>query len=171
MYKMDHLACFAGAMYAVGAQDGGKYDAEYMALAGALGETCFKMYTNTATGLSPEFVQFVHGRDMVTPRTASYNIGRPEAAETWFYMWYYTKDPKVRRRPFPRSCGAPWPHQRGCTAPTAATAAAMSRPRPPPRRCRHSHRTALPPLLSRRVGAHVLSASRCGGVRVVVAVA
>jgi len=96
MYKMDHLACFAGAMYAVGAQDGGKYDAEYMALAGALGETCFKMYTNTATGLSPEFVQFVHGRDMVTPRTASYNIGRPEAAETWFYMWYYTKDPKWR---------------------------------------------------------------------------
>ena len=44
MYKMDHLACFTGAMYAVGAQDGGKYDAEYMALAGALSETCFRMY-------------------------------------------------------------------------------------------------------------------------------
>ena len=46
-HKMDHLACFAGAMFAVGAQDGGKYDAEYMALAGALSETCYKMYTNT----------------------------------------------------------------------------------------------------------------------------
>ena len=95
-HKMDHLACFAGAMYAVGAQDNGKYDAEYMTLAEALSETCYKMYSNTATGLSPEFVQFISGRDMVTPRTASYNIGRPEAAEAWFYMWYYTRDPKWR---------------------------------------------------------------------------
>ena len=38
MHKMDHLACFAGAMYAVGAQDGGRYDAEYMTLADAIGE-------------------------------------------------------------------------------------------------------------------------------------
>jgi len=95
-HKMDHLACFAGAMYAVGAQDGGKYDDEYMAVADALGETCYKMYANTATGLSPEFVQFIPGRDMQTPRQASYNIGRPEAVETWFYMWYYTRDPKWR---------------------------------------------------------------------------
>ena len=43
---------------------------EYMALAGALSETCFKMYSQTATGLSPEFVQFQSGRDLVTPRTA-----------------------------------------------------------------------------------------------------
>ena len=60
------------------------------------GETCFRMYSNTRTGLSPEFVNFVHGRDLVTPRTAPYNIGRPEAVETWFYMWYYTRDPKWR---------------------------------------------------------------------------
>jgi len=61
-HKMDHLACFAGAMYAVGAQDGGKYDAEYMALAGALSETCYRMYSMTATGLSPEFVQVAPSR-------------------------------------------------------------------------------------------------------------
>ena len=30
------------------------------------------------------------------PKNAPYNIGRPEAVETWFYMWYYTKDPKWR---------------------------------------------------------------------------
>ena len=96
VHKMDHLACFAGAMYAVAAQDGGKHDAEYMTLADAIGETCFKMYSNTRTGLSPEFVNFVSGRDLVTPRTAPYNIGRPEAVETWFYMWYYTRDPKWR---------------------------------------------------------------------------
>lgn len=96
VHKMDHLACFASAMYAVGAQDAGKYDGEYMALADALGETCYKMYSNTVTGLSPEYVQFTPGRDMVTPRQAPYNIGRPEAAEAWFYMWYYTRDPKWR---------------------------------------------------------------------------
>ena len=96
MHKMDHLACFAAGMYAVGAQDGGKFDAEYMTLAEALAETCYKMYANTATGLSPEFVQFPPGRDLATPRSASYNIGRPEAVEAWFYMWYYTKDPKWR---------------------------------------------------------------------------
>jgi len=96
VHKMDHLACFAGAMYAVGAQDGGQYDAEYMTLADEIGETCYRMYTNTKTGLSPEFVNFAAGRDLVTPRTAPYNIGRPEAVETWFYMWYYTRDPKWR---------------------------------------------------------------------------
>ena len=95
-HKMDHLACFAGAMYAVGAQDNGKYDEEYMALAAALSETCFRMYSRTKTGLAPEFTTFVRGSDMATPRTASYNIGRPEAAEAWFYMWYYTRDPKWR---------------------------------------------------------------------------
>jgi len=95
-HKMDHLACFAGAMYAVAAQDGGRFDAEYMTLADEIGETCYKMYTNTRSGLSPEFVNFVAGSDLVTPSTAPYNIGRPEAVETWFYMWYFTRDPKWR---------------------------------------------------------------------------
>jgi len=95
-HKMDHLACFAGAMLAIGAQDGGRYDAEYMALAEAIGDTCFEMYAHTATGLSPEFVNFQAGRDMVTPRSACFNIGRPEAVETFFVLYYYTRDPKWR---------------------------------------------------------------------------
>ena len=61
-HKMDHLACFAGAMLAVGAQDGYQYDQEYMALADAIGTTCFKMYaprasTRAASALSREMVQ------------------------------------------------------------------------------------------------------------------
>ena len=93
---MDHLACFIPAMLVIGAQDGGKYDAEFMALAEQLGETCYQMYARTKTGLAPEFVQFVPGKDMVTARTASYNIGRPEAVESLFVLWYYTQDPKWR---------------------------------------------------------------------------
>ena len=41
--KMDHLACFIGAMLAIGSQDGGKYDAEFMTLADRIGETCYEM--------------------------------------------------------------------------------------------------------------------------------
>lgn len=96
-HKMDHLACFVGAMLAVGAQDGGPLDTEYMTLADAIGETCYEMYRRTASGLSPEYTKFnVAGKDMDTPRNAAYNIGRPEAVETFFVMWYYTRDPKWR---------------------------------------------------------------------------
>jgi len=96
LHKMDHLACFVPAMLAIGSQDNGKFDAEFMTLADRLGETCYEMYARTKTGLSPEFVQFVPGRDMRTSPTAKYNIGRPEAVESFFVMWYYTRDPKWR---------------------------------------------------------------------------
>jgi len=96
MHKMDHLACFIPAMLAIGSQDGGKYDAEFMTLADRLGETCYEMYARTASGLSPEYVQFVPGRDMRVAPSAKYNIGRPEAVESFFVMWYYTRDPKWR---------------------------------------------------------------------------
>ena len=47
------------------------------------------MYKATATGLGPEIVDFLDGRDL-TPRSWKY-ILRPEAAETWFYLWRFTK--------------------------------------------------------------------------------
>lgn len=95
-HKMDHLACFTAGMLMIGAQDGHRFAGEYVALAEALTLTCERMYTHTQTGLAPEFVQFMGGRDMTTPKSASYNIGRPEALEAMYYMWYYTRDPKWR---------------------------------------------------------------------------
>ena len=95
-HKMDHLACFAPAMLAFGAQDGRKHDAQYMALAEKLCETCMAMYTRTRTGLAPEYVTFSPGKDMQVPRGGAFNIGRPETAESLFVMWYYTRDPKYR---------------------------------------------------------------------------
>lgn len=47
------------------------------------------------------------------PRNAPYNIGRPEAVETFFVMWYYTRDPKWREmgwqvfKAFERRAGTP----------------------------------------------------------------
>jgi len=95
-HKMDHLACFAPAMLAFGAQDGHKHDAQYMALAARICETCMAMYTRTRTGLAPEYVTFSKGKDMQVPRGGAFNIGRPETAESLYVLWYYTRDPKYR---------------------------------------------------------------------------
>ena len=55
IHKMDHLACFAGGMYALAAQTiGGPKKDEWMKLAADITETCHLMYKNTKTGLSPE---------------------------------------------------------------------------------------------------------------------
>lgn len=44
------------------------------------------------TGLAPEFVKI--GNDMEVG--AAHNLLRPETAESLFYMWRFTKDPKYR---------------------------------------------------------------------------
>ena len=76
IHKMDHLACFIPAMLAIGSQDGGKFDAEFMTLADRMGETCYEMYARTVSGLAAEFVQFSPGHDLRIGSNAKYNIGR-----------------------------------------------------------------------------------------------
>ena len=46
------------------------------------------------TGLAPEFVRFSAGGAMSIG--APHNLLRPEAIESIFYMWRFTKDPKYR---------------------------------------------------------------------------
>jgi hypothetical protein len=46
-------------------------------------------------GLSPEYVRFEGGK-MQIPGDGAYNILRPEAIESIYYMWYYTGDDKYR---------------------------------------------------------------------------
>ena len=75
-HKMDHLACFSAGMLMIGAQDGHRFAGEYVALAEQLTLTCEQMYKHTATGLSPEYVQFSGGRDMTTPKGASGRAAR-----------------------------------------------------------------------------------------------
>lgn len=94
-HKFDHLCCFAGAMLALGAQDGGPNDERDLAIGEALTETCYQMYARMPTKLSPEYVQFGGPRDF-EPGRAKYNMLRPEAIESIFYMHYYTRKPKYR---------------------------------------------------------------------------
>ena len=136
---MDHLACFAAATLAIGAQDGRRFDAEYMALAEGIGETCYQMYARMKTGFAPEFVQFT-SRDLEARRSAVFNIGRPETVESLFVLWYYTQDPRWREMGWNiftafetyAATGSRWP----------PPAAAAARQRPPPRR---AARRAPPP--------------------------
>ena len=81
-------------MLALGAQHIPEVHDEHMALAGKLAETCYQMYAKQPTGLAPEFVKFDRGQGM---RAGAYhNLLRPEAIESLFYMWRFTKEPKYR---------------------------------------------------------------------------
>lgn len=81
-------------MLALGAQHIPEVHDVHMDLAARLAETCYQMYARQKTGLAPEFVRFDRGRGMVVG--AAHNILRPEAIESMFYMWRFTRDPKYR---------------------------------------------------------------------------
>ena len=93
---MDHLACFVPGMLVLGAQ--GDVAERYLALAKDLSDTCVQMYAGTATGLSPELVNFRDGRDMFTNDRSAHNLLRPEAVESLFYLYRRTGDELYRRQ-------------------------------------------------------------------------
>ena len=116
-HKMDHLACFAGGMFAMLAQEmpdlTDSEAAHIMRLAGDLTETCVHTYTRQASGVGPEYVEFPAGADFVNGQGAYY-ILRPETIESVFYMWRYTRDEKWREygwrmfRAIDRFCRVPY---------------------------------------------------------------
>ena len=94
VHKMDHLACFVPGMLVLGSQ--GDVAERYLALAKDLSDTCVQMYAGTATGLSPELVNFRDGRDMFTNDRSAHNLLRPEAVESLFYLYRRTGDETYR---------------------------------------------------------------------------
>jgi mannosyl-oligosaccharide alpha-1,2-mannosidase len=95
-HKMDHLACFAGGMLALGAA--ASTDPEHYRKLGAdIAHTCHESYDRTDTKLGPESFRF----DSMTEAKAvrpneKYYIQRPEVIETYFYMWRFTHNEKYR---------------------------------------------------------------------------
>eukprot|EP01130_Rhizamoeba_saxonica_P017302 TRINITY_DN833_c0_g1_i2.p1 TRINITY_DN833_c0_g1~~TRINITY_DN833_c0_g1_i2.p1 ORF type:complete len:164 (+),score=30.10 TRINITY_DN833_c0_g1_i2:1272-1763(+) len=84
-------------MYALGAEnikhiDKNMYQ-KHMEIAKGIGRFCGDMYEKNPTNLPCENVR-VSNSDIKMPNhaAASYTM-RPEAIETWFYLWRYTKDP------------------------------------------------------------------------------
>jgi len=110
--KMDHLVCFFGGSFALGATDGddlttarksGKWDhlrEEDIMLAKEITHTCYKTYEGTATGLSPEIVVFNNHadskQDFYIKPLDKHNLQRPETVESLFILYRITKDPIYR---------------------------------------------------------------------------
>lgn len=106
--KMDHLVCFLpgnialGAMYLAKNPSSFKKDEtdELLKLAEALTETCYQMYEQMETGLSPEIVYFnsFEGSttDLYVKDNDRHNLLRPETIESLYYLYKITKNKKYQ---------------------------------------------------------------------------
>ncbi|ESN95949.1 hypothetical protein HELRODRAFT_178867 [Helobdella robusta] len=103
---MDHLTCFYPGNLALAYMSG--LPAEMLKTAKDVVETCYIMYKQTPTKLSPESVSFqnragepfgpnVHEPDFFVDFGSAYNIHRPEAVESLYYLYKATKDPKYKQ--------------------------------------------------------------------------
>ncbi|MEQ2172262.1 Endoplasmic reticulum mannosyl-oligosaccharide 1,2-alpha-mannosidase, partial [Goodea atripinnis] len=94
----DHLVCFLPGTLALGAHNG--LPADHMDLAKELMQTCYQMYVQMETGLSPEIVHFImhqdSTRDIDVKPADRHNLLRPETVESLFYLYRFTKDPKYQ---------------------------------------------------------------------------
>lgn len=110
--KMDHLVCFYGGLLAVGATNGLSYEEAKKSpnwdedkesdfkLGEELTHTCYKMYHDVPTGLSPEIVVFnedpTKNYDFFIKKLDRHNLQRPETVESLFYLYRITGDVKYR---------------------------------------------------------------------------
>ena len=104
--KMDHLVCFYGGNLALGAtylRKIPKYAIEaeeLLNLGESLTETCYQMYAQTATGLSPEIAYFnTHEgsiSDINIKPADRHNLLRPETIESLYYLYKITKKKKYQ---------------------------------------------------------------------------
>ncbi|XP_044009305.1 mannosyl-oligosaccharide alpha-1,2-mannosidase IA-like isoform X2 [Aphidius gifuensis] len=97
-HKMGHLACFAGGMFALGAQvNENEVSNQYMDIGAELTNTCHESYIRSATKLGPEAFHFIEGNEARSLKNdEKYYILRPETYESYFILWRLTKDQKYR---------------------------------------------------------------------------
>lgn len=106
--KMDHLVCFAGGMFALGATDGKPLKLQPLSpekqsefeLGEQLTHSCVELYLRTATGLAPEIAMFNMNpnkpQDFYIKPQDAHNLQRPETVESLFILWRLTGDQKYR---------------------------------------------------------------------------
>ncbi|EDV24955.1 uncharacterized protein TRIADDRAFT_25192 [Trichoplax adhaerens] len=97
--KMDHLACFAGGMFALGGYNHpdpakGK---EQVRLGAEITSSCHETYIKSATRIGPEAFHFDQGNEArAIYGNEKYYILRPETIESYFVLWRMTHDEKYR---------------------------------------------------------------------------
>ncbi|PWN19063.1 seven-hairpin glycosidase [Microstroma glucosiphilum] len=120
--KLEHLACFTGAMAGLGAKLMPKERGKDYAVAQRISETCWWAYNSTNTGIGPEYTIFYEeykphrgkngknvGKYGQNAKPSGWPIegirgqlpdyrGRPETIESVFYMWRITGDPVWQER-------------------------------------------------------------------------
>lgn len=126
--KMDHLVCFLPGTLILGyyhfSPQANEYRLKYnletpfeklnsrydyhLDMAKALARTCYHMYSNMGTGLSPEIASFVRSKtddpliqnqpELQVQSTAAHNILRPEFVESLFYLYHVTGLPVYRNQ-------------------------------------------------------------------------
>nr|XP_045014136.1 mannosyl-oligosaccharide 1,2-alpha-mannosidase IA isoform X2 [Jaculus jaculus] len=98
-HKMGHLTCFAGGMFALGADGAPEVLAQhYLELGAEIARTCHESYNRTFVKLGPEAFRFDGGVEAIATRqNEKYYILRPEVIETYMYMWRLTHDLKYRK--------------------------------------------------------------------------
>lgn len=93
--EMDHLSCFVGGLLALGSMTVPEKEREdwWLPAGENITRTCYEMYHQMPSGLSPETVSFAG--DGITPLDASFRL-RPETLESLFYLHRATGDQKYR---------------------------------------------------------------------------
>ncbi|KAH8373230.1 hypothetical protein KR009_007575 [Drosophila setifemur] len=97
-HKMDHLACFSGGLFALGAATRqNDHTDKYMEVGKGITNTCHESYIRTPTQLGPEAFRFSDAVEARALRSQEkYYILRPETFESYFVLWRLTHDQKYR---------------------------------------------------------------------------
>ena len=100
--QMGHLTCFVGGLYVLSASTAAMTSnastKHEMEIAQGIGKTCREAYIRAASGLGPEGFHFerVDVEAKSLRENEKYYILRPEAIETWFYLWRSTHNQMYR---------------------------------------------------------------------------
>ncbi|KAH3688221.1 hypothetical protein WICPIJ_000807 [Wickerhamomyces pijperi] len=106
--KMDHLVCFIGGLFALGATEGvtlsearrssawSSLKEEDFTLGKEITHSCYQMYHQTETGLAPEIAVFNTnsdaGKDFIIKPADAHNLQRPETVESIYLLYKLTGD-------------------------------------------------------------------------------
>jgi mannosyl-oligosaccharide alpha-1,2-mannosidase len=98
--KMDHLACFAGGMYALGSKhlrnEHGDLKEKHLELGEEITKTCYEVYHRMPTGIFPEVIRFDDSSKDFSTNSDRHYILRPETVESLFILYRVTGDSKYQ---------------------------------------------------------------------------
>ncbi|XP_013105225.1 mannosyl-oligosaccharide alpha-1,2-mannosidase IA isoform X1 [Stomoxys calcitrans] len=97
-HKMDHLACFAGGLFALGANTRqNEHTEKFMSIGKGITNTCHESYIRSTTHLGPEAFRFSEAAEARALKSnEKYYILRPETVESYLVLWRLTHDQKYR---------------------------------------------------------------------------